>query len=184
MNELLKELENFIEQESDINESDEQYKINNEEEANEILRRIKYFESEIEKVNKISDSEIERYTKLINVYRNKKLLEFNNRLEHYQLLLEDYAKEQLKNKKAKTISLPFGKIGFKKQQDTFNYDEDVLLEYLRNNFTDFIKVTTKESVEKAKLKKAGTISDGKLYLNGSAVDGITVTKNEDKFIIG
>lgn len=184
MNELLKELENFIEQELDINESDEQYKINNEEEANEILRRIKYFESEIEKVNKISDSEIERYTKLINDYRNKKLLEFNNRLEHYQLLLEEYAKETLRGKKAKTISLPFGKIGFKKQQDTFNYDEDVLLEYLRNNFTDFIKVTTKESVEKAKLKKAGTISDGKLYLNGSAVDGITVTKNEDKFIIG
>lgn len=184
MNELLKELENFIEQESDINESDEQYKINNEEEANEILRRIKYFESEIEKVNKISDSEIERYTKLINDYRNKKLLEFNNRLEHYQLLLEEYAKEQLKNKKAKTISLPFGKIGFKKQQDTFNYDEEVLLKYLKENSADFIKVTTKESVEKAKLKKAGTISDGKLYLNGSAVDGITVTKNEDKFIIG
>lgn len=184
MNELLKELENFIEQESDINESDEQYKINNEEEANEILRRIKYFESEIEKVNKISDSEIERYTKLINDYRNKKLLEFNNRLEHYQLLLEEYAKEQLKNKKTKTISLPFGKIGFKKQQDTFNYDEEVLLKYLKENSADFIKVTTKESVEKAKLKKAGTISDGKLYLNGSAVDGITVTKNEDKFIIG
>ena len=184
MNELLKELENFIEQESDINESDEQYKINNEEEANEILRRIKYFESEIEKVNKISDSEIERYTKLINDYRNKKLLEFNNRLEHYQLLLEEYAKEQLKNKKTKTISLPFGKIGFKKQQDTFNYDEEVLIKYLKENSADFIKVTTKESVEKAKLKKAGTISDGKLYLNGSAVDGITVTKNEDKFIIG
>lgn len=184
MNELLKELENFIEQESDINESDEQYKINNEEEANEILRRIKYFESEIEKVNKISDSEIERYTKLINDYRNKKLLEFNTRLEHYQLLLEEYAKEQLKNKKTKTISLPFGKIGFKKQQDTFNYDEEVLLKYLKENSADFIKVTTKESVEKAKLKKAGTVSDGKLYLNGSAVDGITVTKNEDKFIIG
>lgn len=184
MNELLKELENFIEQESDINESDEQYKINNEEEANEILRRIKYFESEIEKVNKISDSEIERYTKLINDYRNKKLLEFNNRLEHYQLLLEEYAKETLRGKKTKTISLPFGKIGFKKQQDTFNYDEEVLLKYLKENSADFIKVTTKESVEKAKLKKAGTISDGKLYLNGSAVDGITVTKNEDKFIIG
>lgn len=184
MNELLKELEEFIEHESDINESSEQYKINNEEEANEILRRIKYFESEIEKVNKISDSEIERYTKLINDYRNKKLLEFNNRLEHYQLLLEEYAKETLRGKKAKTISLPFGKIGFKKQQDTFNYDEEVLLKYLKENSADFIKVTTKESVEKAKLKKAGTISDGKLYLNGSAVDGITVTKNEDKFIIG
>ncbi len=184
MNELLKELEEFIEQESDINESDESYKIKNEEEANEVLRRIKYFNSEIENVNKISDSEIERYTKLINDYREKKLLEFNNRMEHYQLLLEDYAKEQLKNKKAKTISLPFGKIGFKKQQDTFNYDEDTLLEYLRNNSSDFIKVTTKESIEKAKLKKAGVVENGHLYLDGKLVDGVTVTKNDDKFIIG
>lgn len=184
MNELLKELEEFIEQESDINESDESYKIQNEEEANEVLRRIKYFNSEIEKVNKISDSEIERYTKLINEYREKKLLEFNNRLTHYELLLQDYAKETLKGKKSKSISLPFGKIGFKKQQDTFNYDEDALLEYLRNNSSDFIKVTTKESIEKAKLKKAGVVENGHLYLDGRLVDGVTVTKNEDKFIIG
>lgn len=183
MDNLLKDLELFIEEESSVNDSNNDYKIKNEEEANEVLRRIQYFKTEIEKIEKISESEIERYTNIINNYKNKKILDFSNRLNHYELLLEDYAKEELAGKKTKTISLPFGKIGFKKQQDTFEYDDEALLNYLKENSNEFVKTVTKESVEKAKLKKACTVEDGHIYLDGKLVDGVKVTKNEDKFVI-
>lgn len=61
--------------------------------TNEILKKINNLQLEIKKVNEISDSEIERYTKAINEYRENKLLELNIELNHSELLLKELLKK-------------------------------------------------------------------------------------------
>ena len=64
--------------------------------TNEILKKINDLQLEIKKVNEIADSEIERYTKTINEYRENKLLELNIELNHSELLLKELLKKQIK----------------------------------------------------------------------------------------
>ena len=64
--------------------------------TNEILKKINNLQLEIKKVNEIADSEIERYTKTINEYRENKLLELNIELNHSELLLKELLKKQIK----------------------------------------------------------------------------------------
>ena len=54
--------------------------------TNEILKKINDLQLEIKKVNEIADSEIERYTKTINEYRENKLLELNIELNNLSLI--------------------------------------------------------------------------------------------------
>jgi hypothetical protein len=83
----------------------------------------------------------------------------------------------------KSVSTPFGKVGFRKQQPKWNYDDQKLVAFLNENeLYDFVRV--KEEPMKAEIKKHFKVEDGRVYdENGQQVEGITVEIPEDKLEI-
>lgn len=49
------------------------------------------------------------------------------------------------------------------------------------NASDYLKETT--TINKEALKKAGAIKDDKFYINDVEVPGITLTKQDKKFVV-
>ena len=52
-----------------------------------------------------------------------------------------------------------------------------------NNYTKYINTKTIESVDKKALKKESHVCNGYLFIDNNKVDGVTVTKQDDKFEI-
>lgn len=85
--------------------------------------------------------------------------------------------------KKRSITLIEGTIGFRKQQDSYEYhNEKNTLSYLEDkNLKEYINY--KPSINKTVLKKAAVINNGKLFINGEEIPDITVTPRDDKFEI-
>lgn len=104
-------------------------------------------------------------------------------------LCEDKLKSFLEDNLAKngskkrSIALIEGTIGFRKQQDNYEYhDEKRTLSYLEENgLKEYINY--KPSINKTVLKKAAIVTNGRLYIDGREVPDITVTPRDDKFEI-
>jgi hypothetical protein len=120
----------------------------------------------------------------VNQWRQQELDKRQRDIDYISNLLRAFAEEELKNNKGKTksISLPYGSIGFKKQQDKYEYDEEALLAFLKEDKELEKKyVKYKPSPDKTALKKDGEAKNGKLYLGDTNVPGVTVTPQEEKF---
>jgi len=161
----------------------ERFAITNDEQANFFLRRLQEIRSEKDKINTTCNNEIERFVAKVNNFRAKEILSLENTENYFSALLESYAKKQLEGSKKKSLKLPFGTMSFKKGQRKMVYDDEALMEFIKNNnLNDFIR--TKEEINKAVLKKAISINDdGLAILNGQTVDGITTTPPETSFSI-
>ena len=123
--------------------------IENESQANWALRKIKELQDNIEQNNRIAEEEIEK----INKWREQQNETEQNSIEHLQNLLQEYAlKKREEDPTFKSLSLPNGRIGFRKQQPKWNYDDETLLTYLQQSeLNDLIKTTY--TPKKSELKK-------------------------------
>lgn len=85
--------------------------------------------------------------------------------------------------KKRSITLIEGTIGFRKQQDNYEYhNEKNTLSYLEDkDLKEYINY--KSSINKTVLKKAAVINNGKLFIDGEEIPDITVTPRDDKFEI-
>lgn len=186
MDNLKKELELYLEEEFNITEEGLEDTSNlSDEELNEIVRRINYFKEEIGNVEMIAEKELKRYENIINSYKDKKVFNLKSRLDYYEGIIEDYATKTLKDKKKRSISLPFGTISLRKQAPKYEYETDKVLNFLKENkYDEFINVKFDESVNKIDLKKAITKDvDGNAYLNGEKIDGLKIVEQKDKLLI-
>ena len=97
-------------------------------------------------------------------------------------MLKTYAEDRLKNSKRKSVSLPSGKFGFRKQPPKIEKDDATLLDYCDHYQSEFIKV--KKTVDWAGLKKSCTL-DGNHYVtkDGEVLPGVTVTEQDPKFTV-
>lgn len=97
-------------------------------------------------------------------------------------MLKTYAEDRLKNSKRKSVSLPSGKFGFRKQPPKIEKDDAALLDYCDHYQSEFIKV--KKTVDWAGLKKSCTL-DGNHYVtkDGEVLPGVTVTEQDPKFTV-
>lgn len=158
--------------------------INNDSQANYFCKLIADLQTEKQNKNEFIDSEIKRICNHYEEFRNQEVRKIDQKVDFFKKALEVYAIEQLSGTKKKSIKLPYGTLGFKKQQDKFEYSDELILEWLKsNNQNDFIAVKTTESVDKKKLKKDGFVNNGKLFINNIPVDGVIVSSQEDKFEI-
>lgn len=172
------ELNEYLDQEEQVNEG---FKVNDDQTANWALRKIKQYQDKQKSNNELAQAEIEKIESW-NKQENEKA---QQSIDYFQSLLAHYAmKKREEDPKFKSQKLPHGYIGFRKKQPKWNYQDDVLLETLKKNqLTDFIKV--KEQLDKASIKKAFEVVDGKVINpdTGEVIEGVSVEEQGEDFTV-
>lgn len=175
----LQEAENFMYQEIDENEDKSRFKVSNLEQANWVFRKIRAFKKQIEENEKLAKVEIER----IQNWLKKENEKAQRSIEFFEYLLGEYVEKERKKDAKFKLSTPYGKATFRKQQPKWNYDDMVLLNWLKqNNMQEYIRI--KEEVNKAELKKVLKVESNKAITNdGVVVEGITIEEQPEKLVI-
>ena len=82
-------------------------------------------------------------------FRLKQNNEIDRKIEFLERCLKSFAIKELEGSKKKSIKLPYGTLSFKKQQDKYEYSEELIMDWLKNNnYTKYINTKTIESVKK------------------------------------
>ena len=183
---LTEELLDFID-EQEIEElnisTEDNFTIKDREQANYLIKQYNKLQAELNEVNETAKSIIEKHKAKVEAWKEEEARKRSWTMEWLASRLKAYAKEQLINAKTKTLTLPEGKMSFRKNEET-NYEEDILRKYLQSNphYSQFL-TTPPPKIDKVKLKAAGKFKDGKLMLDGQVVPGIEKVTLEDKFSI-
>lgn len=156
------------------------FKVDDKEKANWALRKIKQLKGKQEEVDNLAEKEINK----IKMWQDKENNKLDNEIEFFEGMLEEYARD-LKNDDAdfKTLKLPSGDLKFRKQRPKYIYDNEKLISYAEENFTDLVEV--KKRVSKRELKKSIDIVNGKAINveTGEIVEGIEVKERGERFSI-
>jgi len=190
--------ERWGEQQKEILEQEDSFKVDDEKKANWVLRQIRHLEkkkAEKEEMAEEQIADIEEEIAEIEQWLKKEKEQLDNKIEHFKSYLKEYAYNKKEEEEDfKTLKLPFGKIQFRKQRDSYNYKEEELLDSVKVNKLfkedpDIIKV--KERVQKRNLK--GLIKEGRLEVTddgrvvdtetGNVLDGIQVTLGQEELKI-
>jgi len=172
-------LANELEEIEEVTEQDrEQFKIDSISSLNWALRKLSAIEAKKREVNQLADEEVHR----IESYRKSELDKLQHSVEFFNSLIAEYAiKRKEEDPKFKSEKTPYGRIGFRKQQAKWEYNDDKVIEFLqKNDYWDLIRI--KKEPIKTEVKKLFTPhSDGNVYdENGQVVEGITVTEQPDR----
>ncbi|TFJ92170.1 host-nuclease inhibitor Gam family protein [Lentibacillus salicampi] len=157
----------------------EAFTVDTDEKANWALRKIAQYEEQKKANNKLATDEIEKIENW-NKEENEKA---QQSIDYFQGLLARYAMTKRENDpKFKSQKLPNGRIRFKKKQPKWEYDDNTVIQSLKDaGMTDYIKV--KESPSKSDIKKAFEVIDGQVVDadTGQIIDGITVAEQNEEF---
>lgn len=180
---FLADLLSFVEEaeinEIELDQAKPGFQIETMEQANYITRKLKELRAEQEQIEETAKRELRRYEDKVNTWKEKTLSPLQNQEQFYMSLLESFARQKLEGSNKKSLKLIEGTIGFRKQQDKYEYDDKVLTAYLEENHKDLVKY--KAYPDKTALKKAGEVKNGTLYVNGKAVPGVTIIPQDEKF---
>jgi len=157
----------------------EGFKIESLDQVNWAFRKIKAFNTKKAEIEALAKAEIDR----INNWKEKELSGITGSIEFFEGLLTAYAITQKKMDPKFKCSTPYGKIGFRKQQPKWEYDEEELIKSLKAaGMSDFIR--TKEEPKKNEIKDAVTVVNGKaINSNGEILEGITVVEQGEAISI-
>lgn len=173
------ELQEFLDEREKINNSN--FKVTDDSSANWALRKIKQHQEQIKENNALAQAEIDK----IEAWNQQENDKAQQSIDYFQGLLAKYAMDKREqDPKFKSLKLPNGNIGFRKKPKKWNYQDDVLLETLKQNqLTDFIRV--KEQPDKSQIKKAFEVVGDKVINpeTGEVLEGITVEDQEEDFSV-
>lgn len=153
--------------------------------AARLMARLRYFNQQKAFFTEPFDEEITRLQAEIahlQQERDKVAAQWENRAAWYRSSLEFWARQaSAADPKVKTIALPYGTLKVRPQQPEWTYDDEVLLDYLRPNRPEFVRI--KVEPNKVDLKKVVKV-DGAHVLDpqtGEIIPGITITERPPKF---
>lgn len=177
--ELKESFDKFISDSVD-GESDS-FKVTDDDSADWALSKCGEASEREKEVKEFAKMQIERIKEWEKVELAKTTYTFN----YFAGLLTEYAFSlREKDHKFKSLNLPNGRFGFRKQQPAWEYDDDVVIKSLRDAaLTDLINV--KETVSKTDVKKKLAVVNG-VVINpetGERIDGITVMERGEKFTV-
>lgn len=156
----------------------QRYKIDSLDSANWALRKLKAIHEKETEIKQLAERELERITDWLKTETDA----LKASTDFFEgLLMEYFVTEKEKDPKFK-ISTPYGKVSSRKQQDEWNYKDDKVLEWLKVNDKELIRI--KEEINKAELKKKYQVINGQVVTeDGEIVEGITVTERPDSITI-
>ena len=186
---FLNDLEDFMEQDDiknlNIEENkiaDNSFKIETKEQANFFIKQVLDARAQIVEIQNTANDMLLREQSKIERWMNKETNKIQNSIDYMSGLLQNFTEEELAktNNKKKSISLPNGSIGFKKQQNKFEYDDKVILAYLQDTKKEQY-INYKPTVAHSELKKDGTVVVGSLIIDNEPIPGITIIPQDPKF---
>ncbi len=179
MNELL-EME-LIEAEETIEAAEVggRFMIQDLDSANWAFRKLAAIEKKRKEIKELADKEIER----IRNWQQQEEKGLNNSKEFFEGLLTEYFVRQKEVDPKFKISTPYGKVSSRKQQPKWNYEDEKVLNWLKENDTELIRI--KEEVNKAELKKKYKAVGKEVITEdgGEIVEGITIEERPDSINI-
>lgn len=136
--------------------------------ANWYINKIAECEKELNENNLLHKQELERLKEWKERVDEKALAS----KEHFMALLRQHMEEN----NIKRLDLPNGRVGFRKQQVKWDYNE----EQLKEKYQDFVEVQTKFKLRE--FKKNLIINNGKVINKetGEIVDNINIEEREEK----
>lgn len=159
------------------------------EEIRQCEGRIKEAETERDEFKALYEKKIER----ANDICDKLTVEERNKISILTERLRQFAKTHVTDK-LRSVELPTGKLAFRKQPPKFFFDDlqeangkDArLIDFVKHNAYDFLKVRVDESVDWAKFKsKLGIDDEGNVAFKetGELIQGLHAQTQPDKFTI-
>ena len=167
---------------SDI-ESEDVILIRNNSDADFYIKLINRFRREIDEINEFVDAELERQVRLYESYREERLRPIENQIRFYEEALRTYTMNELADSNRKSIKLPNGTLAIRKQQPSYNYNEEEVMQFLKENeLEQYITTKTTESLNKKDIKKDFIVNNNnQLVYNNKIVPGASVEFKDDKF---
>lgn len=167
---------------SDI-ESEDGILIRNNSDADFYIKLINRFRREMEEINEFVDAELERQVRLYESYREERLRPIENQIKFYEEALRTYTMNELADSNRKSIKLPNGTLAIRKQQPSYNYNEEEVMQFLKENeLEQYITTKTTESLNKKDIKKDFIVNNNnQLVYNNKIVPGASVEFKDDKF---
>ena len=153
---------------------EESFYIKNTIEADWAFKKIRAKKEEFEEKKNYILSCIARYEE----YLADVTADYERSVEHLEFLLTDYVKRETANNPKFKLKTAEGSVVCRHNKK-WNYDNEKVLEYLKNNdLSEFVII--KEEINKSELKKAMQVTDGLVSVpsTGEIIDGITVTEEE------
>ena len=175
------ELLEYLDQEfASASEERERFRVQDEQQANWCLRKIAAAKAELERKKNLAEAEIFRIQSWLAAEQDK----LSGTIDYMTALLEEYHRPlyEADPKQNKTISLPCGKLQWRKVPTKFERDEDKLVECLMaNQMTDFIE--TRFKPRWGELKKQVVVKDGFVYdqETGLLLDGVRAIELGEEF---
>lgn len=172
MNSVLAELYDSLDnQRNDKEVSDSAFRITDQGGAIWALRKMKMIETRMAEVKATAKAEVQK----IQDWASDEEEKAARSRGYFEALLRDYMlvmKED--DPKLKTVSLPGGKLAFRKQQPEYTYNEEEMLPWAKENLPEAVQI--KESILKNPIKEH-------IKETGEYVPGVTIEERPDKFIV-
>lgn len=176
----------FKKLESDVQDNENNgFKVDDDSKASWCLRKIKKMKKKQQDNEELAQDIIERLReeiKDVESWLKGENDKIQNNIDFLEGKLREYAFNlREEDPDLKTYSLPYGKLKFRKRRPKWKYDEDKLLDFVENNFTEALKI--KKKVSKRTLKKKAETAGDKAVLKdtGEIIEGVTIEKRPEKF---
>ena len=170
---------NEAEEESLQISNDENFTIQSADQANYFARKLREIRVEQQQVTETAKEQIEIYKARVEEWERKTLSPLQYEEDRLVNMLKFFAETQLNGSTRKSIKLVEGTLQFRSQQPSYEYDDEVLLDYVERKAPAYKVI--KSSVDKKELKKAIKLKDGLPYLGDEIVPGITIEQRPDSF---
>lgn len=157
-----------------------QFEINDLGTATWAFRKLHALEKKITEVNEVAQTEIDR----INEWKEKEVKNIQQSMEYFENLLTFYYTRQKEVDPKFKLSTPYGSVSSRKLQPKWEYKDEALVKWLKeNNHADLVR--TKEEAALADMKTAFTVTEAGLVIDsmGTVVEGIAVIEQGSKITV-
>lgn len=158
---------------------DEAFVIDSVEQANYFARKLNELRAEKQQIAATAQDQIDVYVQRVDAWKNKTLAPLEYEEDRLLAMLKFFAETQLSGSTKKSIKLVEGTLQFRKQQAAYEYNDELLLDYMQRAAAQYVVI--KPSVDKKEFKKAITVKDGQAILDGNIVPGVTITERPEAF---
>lgn len=144
--------------------------------AEDVIRKLKYYEAQLADVQKNADDYVARAKERADAYLAQNSPFLKRQIAACTQVLRTYTEQQLTGNK-RSLKLVEGTLSLKKTRDHYIHDDKAILAQVATdpNFKDYIAYEPKLLWNN--LKNDSVVNNGKMFLNGHEITGVTVEQD-------